>query len=334
VNGLRDSTKVALALLVSLILNVGLVHGWSNGGFSTDPTHPKYGTHDWIAQHALDWLPTQEKQYIQDNLATYLYGTELPDNGQAPDGIGDTSKHHVYFSATGEATDDASARRAETEYNIALTYLKAQNYSDAAKTAGTITHYIADMGVFGHVMGSSTPWGSEKHHSDYEDYVEARTTSYSSSFNSYLTFDGSLSNISAYNAAINLAYDTTFGGSSHLTCVWMDNNYNWNNPTFANRCGESLNLAVNAVTDMLHTLYQQAASSSTATPTATPSSSALPSPTPTYSSSSTPKASPSANPTVNPTPTVPELPFGTIIALVITATTCTACLLNHKRPPK
>lgn len=28
---------------------------WSNGGYSSDPTHPDYGTHDWIAQHALDW---------------------------------------------------------------------------------------------------------------------------------------------------------------------------------------------------------------------------------------------------------------------------------------
>jgi hypothetical protein len=72
---------VALALIVFLFLNVGLVYGWSNGGYSTDPSNPKYGTHDWIAQHALDWLPTQEKQYIQDNLAVYLYGTELPDNG-------------------------------------------------------------------------------------------------------------------------------------------------------------------------------------------------------------------------------------------------------------
>jgi hypothetical protein len=51
-----------------------------------------------FAQHALDWLPTEEKQYITDNLATYLYGTELPDNNGAIDGIGDTTKHHIYFN--------------------------------------------------------------------------------------------------------------------------------------------------------------------------------------------------------------------------------------------
>ncbi len=126
---MRAISKVvlALALLVSLLLNVGVAYGWSNGGYSTDPAHPIYGTHDWIAQHALDWLPTQEKQYIQDNLAAYLYGTELPDNNQAPDHIGDTTKHHVYYSASGAVTDDASAQRANTEYNIALNYLKAQD---------------------------------------------------------------------------------------------------------------------------------------------------------------------------------------------------------------
>jgi hypothetical protein len=69
--------------------------GWSNGGFSNDPTNPAYGTHDWIAQHALDRLPANEKQYIADNLAAYLYGTELPDNSNssAPGHIGDTTKH-------------------------------------------------------------------------------------------------------------------------------------------------------------------------------------------------------------------------------------------------
>jgi len=38
----------------------------------------------------------------------------------------------------------------------------------------------------------------------------------------------------------------------------MDQNYNWNNPTFKNRCGESLNLAVNYLADVLHTLWVEA----------------------------------------------------------------------------
>jgi hypothetical protein len=141
-----------------LLLSAKPAFCWSNGGYSDNPAQPDYGTHDWIAQHALDYLPAQEKQYITDNLATYLYGTELPDNSQAPDGIGDTSKHHVYFSASGSVTDDASAQRANIEYGLALNFLKAKDYPDAAKAAGTMTHYIDDLGVFGHVMGASTPW--------------------------------------------------------------------------------------------------------------------------------------------------------------------------------
>jgi hypothetical protein len=35
----------------------------------------------------------------------------------------------------------------------------------------------------------------------------------------------------------------------------MDDNYDWNNPTFKNRCGDSLNLAMNHLIDVLHSLY-------------------------------------------------------------------------------
>jgi hypothetical protein len=70
-----------------------------------------------------------------------------------------------------------------------------------------VTHYIADMGVFGHVMGSSTVWGAEIHHSDYEDYVGARTTIYSSDFNAYLMFDGEPNFTLPYDGALALAND-------------------------------------------------------------------------------------------------------------------------------
>jgi hypothetical protein len=285
-----------------LLISIKPVFGWSNGGYSVNPSQPKYGTHDWIAQHALDYLPSQEKQYITDNLAAYFYGTELPDNSQPTDGIGDTTKHHVYYSASEVLLDDASAQRATVEYNSALNFLKTKDYADAAKTAGIMTHYIADLAVFGHVMGASTPWGTETRHSDYEDYVNARTTSYSGSFNTYLSYDGSLTTLSAYNAAINIAYDTTFGGNNHLTCVWMDNNYNWNNPTFTGRCEQSLNLAVNTVADVLHTLYQQ--------------------------------ASPSPTPTQNPTstPTVPEFPTIQILFVAMLSALVTAVIYKKRLP--
>lgn len=244
-----------MTFFLLLIVLTGKVQAWSNGGYSADPSNPDYGTHDWIAQHALDWLPYEEKWYIMNNLEAYLYGTELPDNGQAPDGIGDTVKHHVYYDSSEALVDDASASRALTEYYDTLNFLASENYANAAKNAGIMSHYIVDLAVFGHVMGSGTEWGSEQHHSDYETYVKQRTSNYEAEFNSYLVFDGSLSAISAYEATVNLAYDTTFAEDGVLTCVWMDQNYNWSNLTFKNRAGESLNLAVNYLADVLHTLY-------------------------------------------------------------------------------
>lgn len=245
-------------------MSVGPVAGWSNGGYSDSSSNPNYGTHDWIAEHALDWLPAEEKQYIVNNLPLYLYGTELPDNGGAPDGIGDTTKHHIYYWSNGSVQDDASAIRASEEYTKALNFLKAGQYADVAKTAGIMSHYIADLAVFGHVMGAGTSWGAESHHSDYEGYVNARTSNYSAEFNTYLYYDGRLENISAYDLALQLAYNTTFGVDGSLTCVWMEDDYNWSNPVFRNRAGQSLNLAVNYVTDVLHTLYLDATQQSPA----------------------------------------------------------------------
>ncbi|MCS7124774.1 MAG: zinc dependent phospholipase C family protein [Candidatus Bathyarchaeota archaeon] len=231
---------------------------WGNGGYSANPSSPNYGTHDWIAEHALDWLPTAEKEFILENLAAYFYGTELPDNKNAPDGIGDTAKHHVYFFVNGSLQDDVGAVRAQQEYENALNLYKAGRVAEAVKRLGAMTHYIVDLAVFGHVMGAKTEWGEEKHHSDYEDYVERRTNSYEDEFNVFLQFDGTLETLTAYDAALKLAYDTTFDTDGDLTCVWMDNNYNWSNPAFLNRCGESLNLAVNLIADVLHTFALQA----------------------------------------------------------------------------
>ena len=240
------------------LLDLKPVAGWSNGGYSSDPSNPNYGTHDWIAQHALDWLSNAEKEYIVNNLAIYLYGTELPDNSGAPDGIGDTALHHVYYWSNESLQDDASATRAQTEYSIALSYIKSGNVAIGAKTLGIMSHYVVDVGEFEHVMGSGTEWGSEVHHSDYETYVDERTNSYDAEFNAYLAFDGSLDKISAYDAACTLAYDTTFDVDGNSTCVWMDQNYDWSNQTFKDRCGESLNLAVNALADVLHTFCTEA----------------------------------------------------------------------------
>jgi hypothetical protein len=261
---LKKTAALATVLLLSfLMIGTALfsVSGWSNGGYSDDPSNPDYGTHDWIAEHALDWLPSAEKQFILENLATYLYGTELPDRPAAQGGIGDSFYHHVYYHANGSLQDDASAVRAQAKYNAAVSFYKSGDLTNASKMLGAMTHYIADMAVFGHVMGAGTDWGAEDEdlHSDYEKQANKCTNSYDDDFNTYLSYDGSLSNISAYDAALTLAYNTTFGDNGDLTCVWMNQSYNWDNPAFVNRCGESLDLAVNLIADVLHTFYLEAA---------------------------------------------------------------------------
>ncbi len=252
----RLTLFLCLVPIFMLAMSPEVVYSWSNGGFSSDFSSPEYGTHDWIAEHALDWLPSEARDWILANLNWYLYGTELPDNGRAPDGIGDTGLHHIYFSSGGVLTDDSAARRANATFNKALMFMLSGDLPSAAKYAGVMSHYIADMAVFGHVMGANTDWGAEVHHSDYENYVNSRTSSYSSEFNAFLRFDGELRFIMAYDAAVELAYDTTFDRSWRgLTCTWMDRNYNWNDPIFRGRAGESLNLAANYVADALYTLY-------------------------------------------------------------------------------
>ena len=144
----ETTTHTKLLLVLSLILATLLsppTTAYSNGGYSADPSDPDYGTHDWIAQHALDWLPDNEKRYISDNLNDYLYGTELPDNGAAPDGIGDFYNHHVYFYSTGDLQDDISALRAQEEYDEVIDRLKSGEDALAAKHAGIMSHYVVDL---------------------------------------------------------------------------------------------------------------------------------------------------------------------------------------------
>lgn len=235
---------------------------WSNGGYSADPDNPDYGTHDWVAEHALDWLPVGEKYWI--NIPAYLLGTELPDNPNSSiGGIGDTAKHHMYFwKNNGTVQDDAAAVRAQEEYDSALFLLQGGDYRNASIHAGAMTHYISDIAVWCHVMGAGTDWGPESNHSNYESYVNSRTSSYSApEFAQYLWFDNSLPLAYAYESVGQVAMRTTYGwdggGDDVMNCTWMNEHYNWANETFYLSSVHSLNNAINHIADLLHTLAIQ-----------------------------------------------------------------------------
>lgn len=84
----RTSINQGLFLLYLTSLLVTLfflpISAWSNGGYSADPSNLDYGTHDWFAQHALDWLPSRSiDRSITDILHT-LYVNSSNVNSLSP----------------------------------------------------------------------------------------------------------------------------------------------------------------------------------------------------------------------------------------------------------
>ena len=256
--------RILLASMLALILLV-LTHpawAWSNGHYITDLNNPDYGygTHDWIAERALDWLPQNEKALILTYRAWYLYGTELPDNHNAiaGDGIGDqTCCHHVYFFKNQTLQDGVEATRASAMGTLASEALSRHDYANASKWTGAMSHYISDLASFGHVLGVVTEWGAEPEsvHRNYEDHVQTLTDVPGEAVIS-VSFDGMLSPTSAYDAALALARDTTFDLSGHgRTAVWMNQTNSWSNRDFTDRAYQSIDLAVNYVAEAVHAVW-------------------------------------------------------------------------------
>jgi hypothetical protein len=61
------------------------------------------------------------------NMTVANYGSELPDCKTGTPCIGDVTKHHVYYQANGSLLDDAGAIRAQQEYELAKSYLLAND---------------------------------------------------------------------------------------------------------------------------------------------------------------------------------------------------------------
>jgi hypothetical protein len=244
--------SLATMMAVALILGVSAgARAWGNGGYSADPSNPDYGVHDWIAEEALD-MQTLDVSFLTTTYhAEYLYGTEWPDNSS---NFGDTFNHHVYYFKTGAVQEDDSAVRAQAMYSQALAYLSTSDFRNAALYIGAMTHYVADVGVFGHTMGAGTDWGAEVHHtSDYEPW-------FNSHIGSFATPTGiSLLDSSAYDAVMGLAYTITFGLDPIKNNTWMDAHYDWLDPVFKSSALASLNESVETVAGALNHLLTEAA---------------------------------------------------------------------------
>jgi len=248
-----------LVLGVIILFLSGAAYGWSNGGKSDDPLHPKYGTHDWISEHALDLLPQSEKYFITDNMAAYLYGTEIPDFVYY-----DTENHHIYFYPNGTCMEDDAAVKAMTHYQALKDALKSKELKKAAEEAGIMSHYMADVSAFPHVLSAKTAWGEERHHSDFESDVERHTERYNDSF--FTVKPDGLVLKDAYNLSIEIAKATTFGDNGAYNARWLDDNYvnsiNWSSE-YRGRINTLINLAVNNIADAIHSAVVESGTSST-----------------------------------------------------------------------
>jgi len=180
-------------VILMLIVIPAQTAAWSNGGYTPNPyaeeSDIKIGTHDFVAMQSYKLAGNTELDWIAENddyTFAYYLGTEFPDNSHTPGfvGGGDTSKHHIYFSRNtlnvSDCSDDSSAVRAQEMYDLALQNYAKGNLYMTAFCLGAMTHYIADVAVFGHVMGKASPLGAENqyHHSAFETQAEEMLTDY------------------------------------------------------------------------------------------------------------------------------------------------------------
>jgi len=274
-----------ILVTLAVLMTVCPSHGWSDGvGAPVSFVCSKcYGTHDFLAEHALTALPYGSAYFWLMKLpeskpngvfanGIYLYGTEIPDLG-AYGFKADWRLHSVYYAPDGSLVDDYAAKRAQESYDQVLSYLRNGDIENAAEWMGITSHYVTDVTSYWHVMGKGDEWvGASKHGLAYENRVNEETNSYNAPFASCMVFDGKLEHVSAYDVTLKLAYDTIFDTSgAGRTAAWMDENYEtigvdqpYVNPRFRDRVCQSLSLAFNAVADLIYSAVQPSTMTSTA----------------------------------------------------------------------
>ena len=261
-------TITLLATLVPIV-----AFSWNNGqdgnartNLASECADSPYSTHDWIADHALDMLPDNEKAWLTPHRAMYLLGTEAPDNSTIHEscnsphrGYGDTgSGHSVDWNVDHTAWElrddgtllDRAARRAQEEYSKAVIAFQQGNESDAAFFLGAMAHYIGDVSQYGH----SGP--GEDHHSDYEGWASSRSEPTDTVLTPFLS-ESSLVRRTPYTAAKRISRATSGGRDEIQTFAFMDANYASRNsdPVYLASAGNALNIAVNELADVLHTFF-------------------------------------------------------------------------------
>jgi hypothetical protein len=253
-----------LKVLALVLVLVSSAAAWSDGysitggsvyeNWSVMWDEYNYGTHDYLAERAIGFLSENETNWTHDK--EFYYGTEFPDS-DAREGLNDAlCCQHIYFNPNGSVRDDIMAWKSMRKYNLTLDLLRREANSTASKWAGSMTHYIADAGLWGRLLGYSAK------SKIFEDFIMVRTdliypsSDFEDLFSSYISFDGSLDMLSPYEAVMRVANATYFGeNNGSCSAEWMETHYNTSDPEFLRCAGRNFNNIVNAIADVLHTLY-------------------------------------------------------------------------------
>jgi len=232
-------------LIMFLIMPLTQVSAWKNGSYAYDNTKydysTDYGTHDWIADLALDALLDDDKSqwsWLNERREIYLLGTEAPDNsnvdvtldGKDVEGFGDTTKHHVYLEwADGSVVEDDSALRTKKCADLADSYLEEKKYELAAFYLGAMTHYIADLSMYAHVAENNIAPHNldfDEYHTEVEGYVKTRSNEHEDMEEFFKISDVDIDDEEKpYNLAIDLAWDTYKDPDGSNDAPWLHNNF-------------------------------------------------------------------------------------------------------------
>ncbi|MFW9990103.1 MAG: hypothetical protein ACFFC3_15775 [Candidatus Odinarchaeota archaeon] len=148
-----------------------------------------YGTHDWIAESALELLYSLRgsDEFLRqlwdinnpDELRFYyLYGTELPDSWMIPSGLtfrcnpgakftpgmfGSTSHNKLRFYDDGSLRDDSACQVANRVYDRVKQAFQLNDCQMAALFIGALMHIVADATYYAHVLENARSWAFEEH---------------------------------------------------------------------------------------------------------------------------------------------------------------------------
>lgn len=259
------------SILVLIVLSfVGSGYCWGNGYsiygdpiFADSVTGWKntnmYGTHDYLAQKALEMLAEaapEEAMWI--NQRYYFYGTELPDSLGMGESINDRAAQYLTFDGGGRLIDDSLAKQSMKRYDQLIAAIKRGDIGTASKFAGTLAAYVSNAGLFSRVVDTATNGKNFEDHILFLTDIKYPSPEFEEKYGD-LSFDGKLESISPYDATIRLGQRTYLGSNDPNCCaLCLEENYDLESQQFIDCARDNFENIVNAIVDVLHTAYVEA----------------------------------------------------------------------------